>query len=237
MGGLPLAAFLSLALPRHLGQRWVDAFFDGLLSLAGRWRVPLAGGDIAQSPQGVMADIILLGSAPKGTAVLRSTAQVGDIIYVTGILGLSVSALLQLRAGKKLTARSAPRHFFPEPRLDLGRFLRERNLASAMIDISDGLSTDLSHICEESGVGAVLYENSIPCAAGAKGLALALHGGEDYELLFTANPKTRVPEEIHGVAVTPVGEIVPRGLWISNARGKRSALQPGGWEHFSARAK
>ena len=233
MGGEPLAVFLSLALPSDLRQAWVDGFIGGLLALAKRWRVPLAGGDIAQSPQGVMADIVVLGSVPKGHALLRSTAKPGDIVYVTGTLGLSVAALNQFRAGKRPSPRSAPRHFFPEPRIDVARVLRERKLASAMIDVSDGLSTDLSHICEESGVGAVVYAESVPRPKRADGLELALHGGEDYELLFTAPPDKRLPREIRGVSITPIGEILPgHQMWLASHDGKRSVLQPRGWEHF-----
>lgn len=238
MGGQPLAVFLSLALPADLQQRWVDGFFDGLLALARRWKVPLAGGDIAQSPRGVMADIMVLGSVPKGKAVLRSAARPGDLIYVTGTLGLSVAALNQFRAGKRPTPRSAPRHFFPQPRIEVGQFLRERKLATAMIDLSDGLSTDLSHICEESKVGAVLYRDSIPHPRTPGGLDLALNGGEDYELLFTASPKARVPREVSGVAITTIGEIVARpGMWIADASGRRRVLKPEGWEHFRGSAK
>ena len=230
MGGDPLAVFLSLALPTEIKQSWVDGFFDGLLGLADRWKVPLAGGDIAQSPQGVMADIVVLGAAPKGRTVLRSTARASDLIYVSGRLGLSVAALEEFRAGKKPTPRSAPRHFFPQPRVDVGRFLREKKLASAMIDLSDGLSTDLSHICEESGVGAVIYEDAVPHAGD---LRLALHGGEDYELLFTAPPRARVPKEICGVEISLIGEVVARkGMWMVDVCGKRSSLKAGGWEHF-----
>src|ERR1700739_2570436 len=104
------------------------------------------------------ADIIVVGSVPKGKAVLRSGARPGDRIYVSGELGGSAAAVAQLRAKakRKLNPREYSRHFFPEPRIELGRILREKDLASAMIDISDGLSTDLAHICEESGVGAEL---------------------------------------------------------------------------------
>jgi thiamine-monophosphate kinase len=234
MGGEPLAIFLSLALPSAVPQRWVDGFFDGLLALAGRWKVPLAGGDIAQSPKGILADIVVIGSAPKGRAILRSTAQPGDLIYVTGELGLSVAALNQFRAGKKPTARSAPRHFFPEPRIDVGRSLRK--FATSMVDLSDGLSTDLSHICEESKVGAVLYADSIP--HGKNGIELALNGGEDYELLFTARPNAHVPREICGVPVAAIGEILSRpGMWLADPSGKRSILKPRGWEHFRRKSK
>ena len=161
MGGIPQAAFLSLALPADLPQKWVDQFITGLLKLADRYSVLLAGGDTAQSPQGIMADIVVLGSVPAGQAILRSGAKPGDLIYVTGNLGSSHEALTHLRNGEKLRPKSHHKHFYPEPRIAIGQFLREKKLASAMIDISDGLSTDLAHICEESKVGAVLYADSL----------------------------------------------------------------------------
>src|SRR5262249_13717589 len=153
----------------------------------------LAGGDTAQSPKGILADIMVIGTVPKGEAILRSGARPGDRIYVSGELGGSAAAVGQLRAHpkKKLDPRWYRRHFTPQPRLELGRVLRHQNLASAMIDTSDGLSTDLAHICEASGVGAEIESSAIPRARVGKptyevDLQLALHGGEDYELLFTA---------------------------------------------------
>ena len=166
MGGLPHAAFLSLALPADLAQKWVDGFLRGLLKLAGHYSVQLAGGDTAQSPDGILADIVVLGSVPAGKAILRSGARAGDLLYVTGMLGSSAAALNDLRDGKKLRPSSHPRHFYPEPRIAVGRFLREKKLASAMIDISDGLSTDLGHICEESKTGAVVYSDALPLVSG-----------------------------------------------------------------------
>jgi thiamine-monophosphate kinase len=227
MGGDPMAVFLSLAAPRDLPQRWLDGFLDGILKLASEFGVPLAGGDTAQSPAGVLADIAVLGSAPRGKALLRSGARRGDSIYVTGALGASAAAVQALKAGKKLRARSHAAHFYPAPRIAVGR--RLRGIASAAIDLSDGLSVDLAHICEESEVGAVIQAGSIPVAAGAT-LEQALHGGEDYELLFTS--KGRVPKSIAGVQVTRIGEIVAkRGVWIEDGEG-RGPLTPGGWEHF-----
>ena len=164
MGGTPRAAFLSLALPSELPQRWVDDFMAGFLRLARRYSVTLAGGDTAQSPAGILADIIVVGSTPTGKAVLRSGAHAGDIIYVSGTLGASVAALQELRSGKKLRTSAHPRHFYPEPRIALGQYLREKKLASAMIDTSDGLSTDLRHICDESGVGAVIEAAALPAS-------------------------------------------------------------------------
>src|ERR1019366_1452252 len=154
MGGIPRAAFLSLALPAELPQSWVDKFVAGLLKLATRFSVSLAGGDTAQSPDGVLADIVVLGSVPTGKAILRSGARAGDFLYVTGTLGAAVAALNQLRNGESLRPRSHLKHFYPEPRLAVGQFLREKKLVSAMIDISDGLSTDLGHICGWTGAGA-----------------------------------------------------------------------------------
>jgi thiamine-monophosphate kinase len=233
MGGTPRAAFLSLALPRELPQRWVDKFFAGFLKLAKSFSVQLAGGDIAQSPDGVLADIMVLGTIPKGRAILRSGARAGDFVYVTGTLGSSVAALEQLRHGKKLRTSVHPRYFYPEPRITIGRYLREKNLASSMIDTSDGLSTDLLHICDESGVGAVIYAESLPRTRDAKGLEFALHGGEDYELLFTAPPNRRVPSEIAAVPIARIGEIVSgNSLRLADVDGKVRRLKVKGWEHF-----
>lgn len=234
MGGTPLSAFLSLALPPELPQGWVDGFISGFLKLARRHKVTLAGGDTAQSPQSVLADIVVVGSLPQGTAVLRSGARPGDSIYVSGRLGESVASLQKLRDGKKLRPTSGSRHFHPEPRLLVGQFLRENKLASAMIDISDGLSTDLGHICEESGVGAIVHASALPRLPGEQGLQFALHGGEDYELLFAARPSRRIPPEIAGIAVTRIGEIIPgKRMNLVRADGVSEDLQPMGWEHFA----
>jgi thiamine-monophosphate kinase len=238
MGGEPIAAFLSLALPRQLPQSWVKRFLQGLLKLANHHHVTLAGGDIAQSPSGVLADIVVLGSIPQGKAILRSEARPGDRIYVTGQLGSSAAALDELFSGRKKKLRVAdyPRHFFPLPRVEVGRFLREKNLASAMIDTSDGLSTDLSHICEESGVGAVLEADAIPRAivAGKKiDMPFAVHGGEDYELLFTARATRRTPATIKGVPITEIGRIT-RGneIRLVHPNQQTEKLRPAGWQHF-----
>lgn len=234
MGGTPHAAFLSLALPPELPQEWVEGFISGFLKLARRHKVRLAGGDTAQSPQSVLADVVVVGSLPRGTAVLRSGARPGDSIYVTGSLGESVASLQGLRDGKKLRPTSRSRHFYPEPRLLVGHFLRENKLASAMIDISDGLSTDLGHLCEESGVGAIVDAGALPTLPGEQGLQFALHGGDDYELLFTARPSRRIPPKIAGVTVTRIGEII-RGERMNLVRpyGATEDLQPRGWEHFA----
>ena len=239
MGGEPVAAFLSLALPADVQQSWVDEFFRGLLKLAEKFKVQFAGGDTAQSPSGILADIVVVGSVPAGKAILRSGARPGDFVYVTGALGASAATLklLESRSARQPIPGWFARNFYPTPRIAVGKILRARQTATAMIDLSDGLSTDLSHICEESGVGAAVWQEAVPRARVPRpaievDLETALHGGEDYELLFTAKPGTRVPAAIAGVPVTRIGEITRRRLSIVDADGTRRELHPRGWEHF-----
>jgi thiamine-monophosphate kinase len=248
MGARPVAAFLSLGLPRELTRAkgrqaaWVDGFFDGLLALAAEYDVPLAGGDLAESATAV-ADIVLVGAVRRGRALLRGGARAGDALYVTGALG-GAAAGLERQAERGGTARRVPpemaqlvsRHMYPQPRVEQGLWLARRGAASAAIDLSDGLSTDLAHICEESGVAAEVDAKALPVSAGAT-LEQALNGGEDYELLFTADEGARLPRAIGGVAVTRVGRVVrvrkgrPRMALLSG--GKKQALEPRGWEHFA----
>jgi len=236
MGGTPVAAFLSLALPSDIPQAWVNGFVRGVLALGSRFKTVLAGGDTAESPSGVLADIVVLGSVPKGTAVFRAGAQAGHAIYVSGKLGGSAWVLKELRAGRKLNPARYPAHFFPVPRVALGQALRAGKMASSMIDISDGLSTDLDHICEESRVGARIYAERIPAAKGAD-LSLALHGGEDYELLFTAPANQRVPSQLAGIQITRIGEITRGRRIVLVKDGRESVLPVSGWEHFRARQR
>lgn len=234
MGGEPLACFLSLGLPPNLPQGWADEFLKGLTRLAKRHRVQLAGGDTSAAPQ-ITADIVVAGQVPAGKAVLRSGARLGDLIYVTGQLGSSTAVLQQLFAGRPLNPSPSSRHFFPEPRLNVGYWLRRRSLATAMIDLSDGLSIDLAHICDESRVSSLIDSRKVPVARNGT-LQLALHGGEDYELLFTASPRTKIPASILGVKVTRIGSITRKdyrsAIKILDENGKQRALQPLGWQHF-----
>ena len=240
MGGEPVAVFLSLALPRDVPQSWVRSFIHGLTSLAKKYGATLAGGDTAESPKGILADIIVMGAVPRGKAVLRSGARPGDLIYVSGELGGSATAVLEMQAHprKRLSPRDYPRHFWPEARIGLGGLLREKRLASSMIDTSDGLSTDLLHICDESGVGAELDAAKIPRArvgrpAGVVDFEVALHGGEDYELLFTVPERKRVPTRIGGVPITQIGKITrAQKMVILDQQGVARKLEPRGWEHF-----
>ena len=245
MGAQPEAAFLSLAVPRELSGRWVERFMDGLLLLAQRYQAPLAGGDLAESPRGlVTADIVLLGSVPTGKALLRSGARAGDVIYVSGELGGAAAELRALErhpAAFRRKDKARHPHLYPEPRLDLGRKLLQRGLATAAIDLSDGLSIDLAHLCEESGLAALVNSDAVPIDPDPRlGATLeeALHGGEDYELLFTARPKAVIAAKLAGVRLHPIGRMTVRAkragplVEICDSHGKRVSLAPRGWEHF-----
>jgi thiamine-monophosphate kinase len=252
MGAQPLAAFLSLALPPPMlatraGRQWVQRFFAGLRSLAESCAVSLAGGDTSESPCGlVLTDIVLVGSAPTGRAVRRSGGRAGDALYITGQLGGAAAELTSLEHGgaRKISRSASDGHpqLYPQPRLAVGLALLRRRLATAAIDLSDGLSTDLAHLCRESGVGAEVEQVALPIhplAAATPGRALdfALNGGEDYELLFAAPASVRMPRSVAGVPITRIGRLV-RGKAISliTPTGRRQLLKPAGWEHFSAKA-
>jgi thiamine-monophosphate kinase len=238
MGARPLAAFLSLALPAEMmasqaGRRWVKEFFAGLGRLAAEFGVPLAGGDTSEAPGGlVLADIVLVGSAPAGRSLRRSGGRAGDLLYVTGTLGGSAAELAGLAAGRRVRRGGEHPHLYPVPRVKVGLELVRRKLASAAIDLSDGLSTDLAHVCAESRVGAEVWEPRVTIAAGAT-LEQALHGGEDYELLFSAREGVKVPARVAGVPVTCIGRLERgSGVWLVGADGSRRVLEAKGWEHF-----
>jgi thiamine-monophosphate kinase len=259
MGGTPRFALVSLAISRQTPRRWVEEFYAGLLGLAKRFGVTLIGGDTAVvgGPTGV--DVIVAGETPAGRALLRSGARPGDYIFVSGRLGLSALGLHLLKqrrhAGRKIPpppTRPAGfgddavlAHLYPQPRCALGAFLARRRLASAMIDVSDGLSTDLANLCAASGVGALLREEEIPGPFRDQGVIpqgdarnLALHGGEDYELLFTVPPQKarHVPRQHLGVRLHCIGAIQrSEGVLLMRADGTKQALQPEGWDHFRNR--
>lgn len=242
MGGEPIAVFLCLALPARTPQKWVDGFLEGLLKLAKKHNVPLAGGDTTQFPDRILADTVVLGSAPKGRAIRRSEARPGDRIYVTGDLGGAAAEtdFLYSHSSTKASSKNRTGVSVPQPRIEIGKVLREREIATAMIDISDGLSTDLSHICEESKVGAEICEEAIPCAkfrGRQVDLRFALHGGDAYELLFTARKQSSVPKRINGVPLTEIGVVTrSKQMLIVDPAQTRRVLQPQGWEHFRQRS-
>ena len=201
-------------------------------------------------------DSIVIGEATPGLSVLRSGAQPGDQIFVTGSLGGAAAGLRLIERGAHLHDQPATsaesqsleqlllRHVQPEPRVGWGLVLGQQGLATAMIDVSDGLSSDLNHLCKESAVGALVESSQIPidgCVAELCGrraldpLLLALHGGEDFELLFTVNPENvaRLPRRVDGISVTRIGEIKASADSVKISEGARVwQLDPGGWEHF-----
>jgi thiamine-monophosphate kinase len=240
-GGDPIAAFLSLALPSKLSQPWFDGFISGLLALAKRFGVVLAGGDTASSPGGVLADVTVLGSILKGTAVLPSNARPGDRIYVTGALGASAATLdLLYSKSRRLNAASYPAHFFQAPRIAVGRILRQKRIAASMIDISDGLSSEILHICRRSSCGCDIYEDKIPIDPqtyerarefGLDPTVCALSGGEDYELLFTI-AQTDYEKLREHVDISIIGHITDAaaGVHLIDKSGNVVPMIAQGWD-------
>jgi thiamine-monophosphate kinase len=228
MGGVPSFFTLSIALPGDLELCWIDGFIDGIERACEEFHVNIAGGD-SSSAELIFVDVSMIGWVETGNEIRRSGAKPGDGIYVTGSLGASALGLQYLRAGT-FKHPSVARHLYPTPRHRIGRGVRSQ--AHAMIDLSDGLSTDLGHIVEESNVSAIVYRKQIPAAIGAHDEHM-LHGGEDYELLIVA---PQLPSEIDGVPITRIGEIVPAktGSQILLVDGSREmVLEPHGYEHFT----
>jgi thiamine-monophosphate kinase len=203
MGGRPLYCLISLALARWTDQRWVDGFYRGVNKLLRQTKTQLAGGDISHARQ-LVADVMLCGAVAKGKALLRSGAKPGDSIYVSGPLG-------GWRHKREIV-----------PRLDIGRKLLGK--ATACMDISDGLALDLHRLCLASGVAAEI--DSVPLVDGAT-VKQALHDGEDYELLYTANPKRRVP----GILIGTITKGTPGALRYQGRK-----LAPTGYDHLQHRS-
>jgi thiamine-monophosphate kinase len=260
MGGWARFAMISIAVPRGRSSDFADEIFRGIFDLADHCEVTIIGGDTSASPSLLFIDTIVLGQCARGRAITRAGAKAGDSIYVTGTLGASACGLALLEGGSRLESliqndpadskndlikEALLKHLVPSPRLEFGRALGEAGLATAMIDISDGLTTDLSHILEESGCGAIIRGDAVPvaeCAAAltvemaSDRLTLALHSGEEYELLFTVDEDNRAQIErlssSLGLAVTAIGEIVDaRGLRLERD-GALEPLRPSGYEHL-----
>ena len=247
MGAVPRVFLLNLAFPQKLTGSWLDQFLGGMARAARNFRVVLAGGDIAQFPF-VAISIAVLGEVPTGKAVKRSGARPGDLLLVSGTLGAAQLGLeLILRHGKPtgslLRSPALRTHLFPNPRLELGAWLAGRGLVSAMIDTSDGFSTDLARLCQASRVGVRVWASHIPAVriplslsrSVLSPLELALHGGEDYELVFAVPSRLarRIPSSHRGVRLTQVGEFVRgREVRLVDSDGRASRLAPRGWDHF-----
>jgi thiamine-monophosphate kinase len=215
----------------------------GLFALARRFSVAVVGGDTAVTPGPVLADVIMAGIVPRGRALRRSTARPGDRIFVSGRLGMAGLGLRLLprrsRIRKPVEKLAIHAHLFPQPQCALGRYLSDRRLANAMMDLSDGLSTDLRRLCDASGVGARLYADRIPAPSlpnAQDSLELALHGGEDYQLLFTvpAAKAAKVPRHLGKTALHCIGEIrTLRGIDLVTPDGKSVPLEARGYDHFA----
>ncbi|HYR42010.1 MAG TPA: thiamine-phosphate kinase [Terriglobia bacterium] len=227
MGGTPLYFLISLAAPHDLDVAWIDAFLDGVSRACADFNIFLLGGDSSSSDR-IFVDVSMIGSLPSGKAIRRSGAKPGDFVYVSGQLGGSALGFERMKAGDS-NHPAVKRHLYPTPRHKLGGSLRDQ--AHAMIDVSDGLSTDLTHILEESEVSARIYKDRLPAWPGAEDHHV-LHGGEEYELLVIASD---LPDMIADVPLTRVGEIIDSGLehQIFLIDGTREfVLQPKGWQHF-----
>jgi thiamine-monophosphate kinase len=245
MGGAPRCFLLSLALPASHTGLWLDEFLQGLHRAAKRFECELAGGDTTRR-QDILINVAVVGEVRTHRAVLRSGARPGDVLFVSGRLGEAELGLRLIRKGKRLANASDPvlrKHLYPEPRLALGRWLAEKQLASAMMDLSDGLSTDLPRLCAASGVGARIEAVRIPTVRtpktghGGKAarLDLALHGGDDYELLFTVPGRklNRIPSSQNGTPITAIGEITNgRALFLVDEAGRQLSLPNLGWDPF-----
>lgn len=245
MGGVPRCFLLSLALPVTLTGPWLDLFLGGLRRASRKFQCVLAGGDTTRRNE-ILINITVVGEVRTGSARLRSGARPGDILYVSGRLGEAELGLQLLKRGKGPGRANNPltrKHLYPAPRLELGQWLAKKGLATAMMDLSDGLSSDLPRLCAASGVGAHVVREKIPSVKVQKQdrkraldpNQFALHGGEDYELLFTtpASKANSLPKTFCNLALTPIGEITAkRGVLVLEDNGRQQQLTPGGWDPF-----
>jgi thiamine-monophosphate kinase len=250
MGGVPLGAVVALSLPETLAVAFVEAMYDGMSAMAEACDCPIIGGNISKSAERLSVTITVLGSTPQGTAAYRASARAGDAIWVTGDLGgakAGLEALIHPQAVTGLpTDAVLARYRRPRPRLREALFLSQHG-ARGLIDLSDGLSSDLAHICEASGVGAQLHAEHIPISdetrrvAGALGLdalTMALHGGEDFELCLTAPPGAAAPLEQgfrdqFDCLLTHIGTIqAGAGVTLRHPDGSEESLAAGGYDHF-----
>lgn len=245
MGGVPRCFLLSLALPATHTGVWLDQFLGGLRRAAKRFACVLAGGDTTRN-ENILINVTVLGETRTGRAILRSGARRGDALFVSGRLGGAELGLRRIRNSNHRPNSQDPvlqKHLYPEPRLALGRWLAEKRLPSAMMDLSDGLSTDLPRLCSASGVGARIAAGEIPRVRMPKSgrsrdndpLEMGFDGGDDYELLFTVprRKSQRLPRQVHGIPITAIGEITEeRALLLIDEAGRAGPLPNLGWDPF-----
>jgi thiamine-monophosphate kinase len=261
MGAKPVWSMLSIGVPEKIWKTdFVEKFYEGYLNLAKKFDVALIGGDVSKTPDKIVIDSIAAGETRKGKAVLRSGAKAGDLIFATGKLGGSAAGLKLLEEGERFEKGSKNfvqklllRQLKPNPQIEIGQILGEKIPATAMIDLSDGLSSDLAHLCRESKVGAQIIAEKIPLfekifpqrrkganVPDAKNriseeLDFALNGGEDFELLFTVNPKKKFQLEkaLKNFPFSHIGEITANAEIIELIVGNETViLAPKGFRHF-----
>jgi thiamine-monophosphate kinase len=239
MGGAPRCFLLGLALPEQLAGKWLDGFLRGLQRASKALCCPAAGGDTTRQDK-VLISVMVIGEVRAGRSILRSGARPGDRIYVSGTLGEADLGLQEVRKNRGLAhipGAAVRKHLYPEPRLELGQWLAANRVASAMMDISDGLSTDLPRLCAASGVGARIDARALPVSSllsTPKAREFALHGGDEYELLYTVSPRkaAHLPRKFRGLRLTCVGEITKQKGIVLHDEGGTHALRSAGWDPF-----
>lgn len=249
MGGVPRCFLLSLALPESRTGRWLNEFLAGLRRASRAWDCLPAGGDTTRN-QKILISITVIGEVARRNAALRSGARPGDLIGVTGRLGeaqLGLELLLLDNSAARTKRQALQKHLYPSPRVELARRLASGKLVTSMMDLSDGLAIDLSRLCEASSVGARIDEKSLPLAnprtypnvPHKKRVDAALHGGDDYELLFTI-PKRKLkllPKRLGKIPLTVIGEVrAGKRIWLQHDR-RRTPLEASGWDPFRSRTK
>lgn len=251
MGAKPVWAMISIGLPEVVWKSdFAERFYDGYFRLARKFDVEIVGGDVSRTPDKIVVDSIAAGEVAKEKAVLRSGARAGDLIFVTGGLGGAAAGLKLLENGVRYNndAKICQHNLMlkqlqPQPQIQAAKDLNEFNLASAMIDLSDGLSGDLMHLCRESKVGAKIFADRIPFHKNLlsvtdsfdEKLDLALNGGEDYELLFTVNPKKNflIENTLKTNHFFRIGEITLNIEIMELIVGEKTrVLQPKTFQHF-----
>ena len=249
MGAKPVWAMVSIGVPQKIWRsRFVEKFYAGWFELAEKFNVELVGGDVSRTPDKIVIDSIVAGAVEKNCAVMRSGARVGDLIMVTGKLGAAAAGLRLLENGERFdpavvkSGNLFRRQLTPTPQVKIGAKLGKLKLASAMIDLSDGLSSDLRHLCEASKVGARIYADKIPLAKSVRRIAgtnqaaleFALDGGEDFELLFTVPKKkhNKILRKFDGIS--HIGEITEsvENIQLISESGT-ILLHPKGFQHFT----
>ncbi|MCP4664803.1 MAG: thiamine-phosphate kinase, partial [Deltaproteobacteria bacterium] len=251
MGGEPRHLFMSLAAPRAMDVGILHAMYRGVKGVCRDYGVNILGGDTSAFSEGIMISVTVIGEAREEEVLYRSGAGPGDRIYVTGTLGDSAAGLKlikeQVTAPDKTAFPLRDAHNLPVPFMEAGRMIARSGLASAMIDLSDGLLSDLRHVCEASGVGARLFRSALPLSEEVRTLArlnkldpyeLALHGGEDYRLLVTVpeahiEPFERMFKETGPCRVYGIGETTEKkGLGVIGPDGAEQGLEAAGFDHF-----